>query len=401
MTWPSYRLPRAISFWLLAIVLVALLAAASAPSPLYGVYQAKWGFPTITLTAIYAVYAFGGIAALLTTGRLADHVGRRPVVASALIVEIVAMLAFVIAEDVAMLFVGRFLAGVGVGIGAGAVSAWLLDLQPPGSPRLGSLVSGVGPLLGLGLGAFIAGLLVQFGPDPQHLVFWFLAGVYGLGLIGIVAVPDPVGRQQGWLASMRPTVGVPPAARSMFIAGLPALVGLWALAGLYLSLGPSLLVSLLGTDSRVAGGGLILALCGSGAVASVAVRSLEPRRVLVRGSLMLIAGVGITLLGVWGGSIILLFAGSGIAGLGFGPAFSAFVGATAPLAPPQQRGALVAAIYVAVYLAISVPAIVGGAGATVLGLRDMTLAYGVVVILLATATTVGVSRRLAKAGAGA
>lgn len=360
-----------------------------------------WGFTTITLTAIYAVYALGGIGALLTTGRLPDHLGRRPVLASALVVEIVAMLAFVIAEDVGMLFVGRFLAGVGVGIGAGAVSAWLVDLQPPGNPRLGSLVSGVGPLLGLGLGAFVAGLLVQFGPDPEHLVFWVLAGLYGVGLIGIFAVPDPVGRRPGWLASMRPTIGVPPAARSMFLAGVPALVGVWALAGLYLSLGPSLAVSLLGTESRLAGGALILALTGAGAIASVAVQSFEPRLVLVRGSLVLIAGVGISLVGVVAGSIVLLFGGSVVAGLGFGPAFSAFIGATVPLASPQQRGALVAAIYVVVYVAISVPALVGGAGATVLGLRDMTVAYGLVVVLLAAATTLRVSRRLANVnGAG-
>jgi hypothetical protein len=57
---------------------------------------------------------------------------------------------------------------------------------------------------------------------------------------------------------------------------------------------------------------------------------------------------------------------------------------------------LVAALYVVVYLSISVPAIVGGAGATLFGLRDTTLAYGVVVMLLAAATTVGVSRQTAR-----
>jgi MFS family permease len=389
--------PRAIPFWFLAVVLVLLLAAASAPSPVYGLYQAMWGFPPITLTAIYGVYAVGGLAALLFFGRLPDHLGRRPVLAVALVIEIAGMLAFVIADGVEALFVGRFLAGAGVGLGAGAVSAWLLDLQPGHKPGLGGLVSGVGPLLGLGLGGFVSSVFVQYGPDPLHLVFWLLAGAYALGLVGILAISDPVDRRPGWLASIRPTVGVPSAARSTFTAGLPVLVALWALAGMYLSLGPSVAVSLLDSDSRLAGGTIILALTGVGAIASVVVASAAPHVVLVRGSLLLILGVAVTLVGVWARSIVLLFAGSVIAGLGFGPAFSAFVGSTVPLARPERRAALVAAIYVVVYVSISVPAIVGGAGATAFGLRDTFVIYGVVVIALGAATTVGVSRRLRSA----
>jgi MFS family permease len=38
------------------------------------------GFGPSTLTLIYAVYAFGALAALLFTGRLSDHLGRRAAV---------------------------------------------------------------------------------------------------------------------------------------------------------------------------------------------------------------------------------------------------------------------------------------------------------------------------------
>src|SRR5262245_47308318 len=116
---------RQISFWLLGLLLVLLLSAASAPSPLYGLYQGMWHFPAITLTAIYASYAIGGLGALLVTGRLPDHLGRRSVLAAGLVVEAGAMIVFVSAGDVTALFVGRILTGVGIGIAAGAVSAWL------------------------------------------------------------------------------------------------------------------------------------------------------------------------------------------------------------------------------------------------------------------------------------
>ena len=385
---------RRASFWLVGLVLVLLLSAASAPSPLYGLYQGLWHFPAITLTAIYASYAVGGLGALLTTGRLPDHLGRLVVLAAGLVVEVAAMLVFVLAGDVAALFIGRILAGAGIGIAAGAASAWLLDLSPPSDPGLGSVIGGAAPLLGLGAGALVGGALVEYGPDRLHLVFWLLAAAYGLAVLVILAIPDPALRRPGWRGSMRPAVDVPASARPTFLAGLPALVGMWALAGLYLSLGPSLASQLLAADNRAAGGLVIFALAGTGAVTAVVVRSGEPNRLLVRGSALVIVGVAVTLLGEFLRSVALLYGGSLIAGIGLGAGFSAFVRATAPLVPPERRGGLVAAIYVAVYVSFSVPTVLAGAGVSVVGLVPTVYVYGAVVIVLAGITTLAVSRRL-------
>jgi MFS family permease len=93
-------------------------------------------------------------------------------------------------------------------------------------------------------------------------------------------------------------------------------------------------------------------------------------------------------------SPLLLYGGSIVAGVGLGGGFSAFVRATAPLAPPDRRGALVAAIYVVTFVSFSVPTVLAGALVSVLGLRATSLGYGLVVITLAAATTVAVARRL-------
>jgi MFS family permease len=396
-----YILGRRTSFWLLALVLALLLSAASAPSPLYGIYQALWNFSPLTLTAIYASYALGGLATLLTTGRLSDHLGRRRVLSIGLAVQALAMLLFVVAGDVLLLFAARILSGVGIGIAVGAISGWLLDLSPPDDPQLGSVVNGAGPLLGLGGGALVAGLLVQYGPDPLHLVYWLLGGACLVAILVLMAIPDLVNRRPGWRASMRPTVGIPPSARAMFVAATPAIVGMWALGGLYLALGPSLAAEMLTTDSRVAGGLVIFALAGTGAVASFVFRRADPSRLLVRGSVVVICGVTVSLLGVLSGSLAILYAGSVVAGIGLGAGFSAFVRVTAPLVAPERRGALVAAIYVVTYLSFSVPTIIGGAAVTVVGLRPTAYGYGIVVIALAAVTTVVVWRGLRRVEATA
>ena len=85
-------LPSPVAFWSLAGILGLFLAAASAPSPLYQVYAARWHFSSITLTIVFAIYAIALLAALLVTGRLSDHIGRRPVILSSIVGEIIAML---------------------------------------------------------------------------------------------------------------------------------------------------------------------------------------------------------------------------------------------------------------------------------------------------------------------
>jgi MFS family permease len=393
----SRPLPHTVSFWFLAALLALFLFAAAAPSPLYVVYEARWHFSSVTLTAVFAVYAMALLVALLTTGRLSDHLGRRPVVAAALVVQVASMAAFLVAEDVAMLYVARSLQGLATGLATGAITAWLLDLEPSSRPGLGSVAGGIAPMVGLASGALFAGLLVQYGPDPLRLVYWLLAGIYAAALPALLAIEDAVERRPGWLASMAPEIGVPAAARGLFLAATPSLIATWALGGLYLSLGPSLAISLLGTDSHVAGGLVILALAGTGAVLSVLVRSTDPGLLLSRGSWTLLAGVAITLLSIATGSVAILYVGSVVAGAGFGPAFSGIFRSLAPLAPPDERSALIASIYIVSYLAFSLPAVIGGIAVSHYGLADATYAYGGIVIVLAASTATMAARGNARA----
>jgi MFS family permease len=315
------------------------------------------------------------------------------VVVLALVVQIGSMVAFLAARSVGMLFAARVLQGLGTGLATGALSAWLLDLQPPDNPRLGSFVASVAPVAGLAAGALVSGLLVQYGPDPLHLVFSLLCAVYTLAFAAMLVIVDVAQRTPGWLQSMRPQVGVPPAARSLFAASAPSLIATWALGGLYLSLGPSLALSLLKSDSSLAGAGVIVALVGAGAVAATLVRAVDARVIVIRASLVLVVGVGITELSVVLGSAVGLYVGSVLAGLGFGPAFSSVFRSLAPLAPPDKRAGLLASIFIVVYLAFSVPALIAGVAVTYYGLRDTTYVYGIVVMTLAAMTAVAVWRR--------
>ena len=140
------------------------------------------------------------------------------------------------AHGVGLLFAARALQGVAVGLISGAASAALFDLRPNGGAA--AVVSSAAPTGGQALGAIGASVLAQYAPAPTHLVWWLLLGAFITGVVAVLAMPEPGTVRPGVVSSLRPHASVPQAARGAFATAVPALVGIWALGGFYLSLGP-------------------------------------------------------------------------------------------------------------------------------------------------------------------
>jgi MFS family permease len=379
-------LHRAVAFWLVAATTATLTAASSAPSPLYPVYQAEFRFSAITLTVIFAVYVFALMGSLLTVGRLSDYVGRRVVFAGALVVEAAAMALFLRADGVGWLLGARVVQGFATGAAIGVLAAYLLDLQPGDGSRLGSLVNSAAPTLGLGLGAIATGLLIQYAPHPTRLIFAILLTLFVALALATVALPETVRHVPGAVAAMRPQVAVPRRAKRAFAGAVPTMVATWALGGLILSAGGSLLGTVFGQANYAVVGVVIGLFPVSAAAAAVLIRDLSPATMARIGSAVLAVGTGLFLLAVGSSSIALFVVASIVAGGGFGSAFLGGLRSVSQLAEPHERAALLSAVYVVSYLAFSVPALVAGLLTTHIGLRDTSLGYGGFVALLAVAT---------------
>src|SRR3954452_21330779 len=188
----------------------------------------------------------------------------------------------------------------------------------------------------------------------------------------------------GAVASLRPHVSVPREARAAFAVAAPALAGVWALGGFYLSLGPSLAAELLHSENLLWGGVLIFLLTGFGAAASAAFRKTYPPTVMLGGCLAL-AGALITFAAIETGTPAVLLVGTAVAGLGFGPAFMGAFRSVVALAPSDDRAGLVTAVYIVSYLATGIPAVIAGIATSQYGLHDTALVYSLIVAALAAA----------------
>ncbi|WP_344690924.1 MFS transporter [Blastococcus jejuensis] len=379
---PTRRLPRTAAFWSVAVLLVLMLAASGVPSPLYRVYQEQFGFSSGVLTTIFGIYSFALLLSLLVVGGLSDHVGRRPVLVVAFVLEAGAMLLFLFADGVGWLLAARVVQGLATGGLTSTLGATLLDLQRREHP-LGAFINSASPGLGLSLGAAGAGLLVQFVPSPTDWVFGVLTAVFLIAAVGTYLLPESSPRLPGALVSLRPRVHVPPLHRRAFLVALPCLVATWALGGLYASLGPSLVAQVFGIDNHLVGGLLILALNGTGIVGSLALRTSRPERALLLGALIFTVGVSGTLAALFTTSAALLFVAAVVTGFGFGAAFLGAVATITRGVAPGHRAGLLAAVFVVGYLAFSLPAIAAGAAVGAIGLTRTTEIYGAAVVALA------------------
>lgn len=388
------RLPRAAAFWVVAVVTAALLAASSAPSPLYPILQAEYGFSGLIETAIFAIYVLALLAALLTLGRLSDVVGRRPVLAAALVVEAAAMAIFLGADGVGALLAARAVQGLATGAAVGVLGAYLLDLQPRNGSRLGSLMNSAAPTAGLGIGAVLAGILIQYAPHPTRLVFAVLTVLFVLLAVTTAALPETVSRVPGVAAALRPRVSVPPQARAAFGSALPAIIASWALGSLMLSIGGALLAGTFAETNHAVVGLLLAVFAVSGAVAAIAGRDLAPTPMARRGTAALAGGTLLFLLALATSSLAAFVPSVIVAGAGFGTAFLGALRSVTQLAAPHERAALLSAVYVVSYLAFSVPALVAGVVLTHAGLRSTALGYaGFVAVVAAAALAIEWHRR--------
>jgi len=381
------RLGPTASFYLLASIILFFLAGSSAPTPLYAVYQAAWGFSPITITVVFGIYAVAVLAMLLVVGSLSDHVGRRPVLLVATLVQAATMIVFATAHGVPALIVARVMQGLATGAAAGAVGAGMIDLD-----RVrGTTANSIAPLLGTATGALLAGVLVQYLPAPTVLVYAVLAGVYVVQFVGVLGMRETVTRRPGALASLRPHLRVPARLHSAMWIAMPALVAAWALAGFYGSLGPLLVRRLLASQSVMLGGLALFVLAASGAAAVYLMRERTARSMLAIGTTALAGGVALTLAAIPTGSAFVFFSGAVIAGAGFGGTFQGAIRMVVPQAEPHERAGVLSIVYIIAYLAMGVPAVLGGIRAVHGGgVLATAREYGVSVMVLALSALAGV-----------
>ncbi|WP_339068477.1 MFS transporter [Teredinibacter turnerae] len=362
----------------LCFTLLIFLAAASTPTPMYHLYQEQWHFSSAMLTLVFGVYALMMLASLLIAGGLSDHIGRKPVIAAAIVLEIVAVGLFILAQNVHWLLFARVMQGTATGIASSVIAASMLDADHQRGPLFNSLSS----ISGLGLGALVSSLLIFFAPMPLALSYWVLLLLLLVALLWLISIEETASLRPGALASLIPRIAIPAEIRGALMTVAPVNVSGWALGGFYLSLAPSVIVDITHTDSVLIAGGAVFLLTLSGAISVFVQRNRAPEAMLAYGATALALGLGLFLVSIQIGQIGVLLLGSVIAGSGFGSSFVGSMRSVLPLAPASQRAGLTAVFFIISYLALSIPSMAAGLLIKQLGLHTTALGFGTLLLVM-------------------
>jgi MFS family permease len=378
-----------------AVTFVVTMIGTTLPTPLYPLYEQRYGFGGLMVTVVFATYAVGVGAALVVLGNLSDRIGRRPVLLAGLAFALVSSLVFLIPAEPA-LFVGRFLSGVSAGIFTGTATATIIDLAREDRKARAGLVAAAVNMLGLGLGPVLAGVLAQYAPLPLDLSYLVHAALVVAATVALWFVPEPVGRRGRFRIEPLRVGGVPEEVRGVFVrAAIGGFAG-FAVLGLFTAVSPSVLVQVLGRTSHVVVGLVVFLMLGASALGQVLSASVPERVALPLGCGGLAVGAALIGTGIATASLALFCTGAAIAGLGQGMSFRAGLGAVGSRAPQEVRGAVVATFFLVLYVAISLPVIGVGAAAQAFGLVPAGVVFSAIVALLALAAvvlTVRASRR--------
>jgi MFS family permease len=300
-------------------------------------------------------------------------------------------IAFLLADGLALLLVGRVLAGLAAGIFTGTATATLVDLAGPQRREKATLTATIANMGGLGCGPLLAGLLAQWAGSPLRLPFWVYLALLVPAAIGIWAMPEPVAATSR--LRLRPqALTVPTEMRTTFVeAALAGFAG-FAVLGLFTAVAPAFLGQELGVTSPAVVGLVVFAVFAASMVGQALLEQVPESAPMPAGCVALIAGMGLLALGLALPSLALLVLGGVVAGLGHGLAFRAGLTAVNTSAPAERRAAVASSFFVVMYVAISLPVIGVGVLAQATGLRTAGLTFATVVAAVAVVVLVLLGR---------
>ena len=371
--------------------LVAVFAASAAPVPVFNVYRAENGLTTADLSLSVVAYFAGTIIALLCLGRLAHHLGRRPVGLATLLTMIAGSLVLLDVTGLGALVAGRFLMGVGAGLASSALTSYIADSAPDRPAWVAGVVTSQAPMLGLTIGSVISGALVQYVPGARVWVYVAMAALLALCLLLMLGCRETGEPTPGVWRSLRPRVSVPARARSLLPVALSVFTATWALGAFYQSFVPTIARDQLHSDNALVVSLLFAAYMAPSVAGAPLVGRLLPATAQRLGMVVFVVGVTGILVALVTTSVVVMTTATIVASVGQGMGVSASMRALLLGSTAAERPSLMSAIYLACYTGAMVPSIIAGQLSHVLPTVTIAFGYGVLA-LVATAITLVFAR---------
>jgi hypothetical protein len=358
---PERRQHRS-GFWAVAFAFVIVMAVATLPSPLYGLYRARDHLSAFTVTVVFAIFAGGTIGALFSVRFIVVRVGRRGAMLGAVATMMAAVGLLAAWKALPGLLIGRLITGVAVGLAAGTAITYLIELRaranPSASPVRARNIGTAVTVGGLGLGPLIAGCLAEWVKHPLTVPYLLFVALGAVALIGLATAPET-----GTPAAPAPSrAGGSSRSVRVLVPGAIATLTAFSANGLFAGLSGLILATTLHHPSRALSGAALFLVFACGVASQLATNGLPASRVFVIGTISMLAGLAllVTSVRLSTPSLALFLVSGGLIGAGTGAVFKGTTGLVLEASAPENRLALTSDLLIALYAGLSIPVI--GAG---------------------------------------
>lgn len=350
---------RRASFWVAGVVVALALWTSACPTMTNPLYQSQWGVSTTTITWIFAAYPLALIPVLILLGDVSDHIGRRLSMVLGLLAELVGVLLFVVANDVAWLLVGRAFMGLGVGLSLSAANVAMVEFSAPGQEKLASAIATGISSIGIALAMLVGGALIQYAPFPLRLNFVALAIMIVVGILLVWGLPRHTRDETAEPWRVRAIV-IPRGSRGIFVAGALAMSSSFLLGAIVLPLGAKIAQQLAGSTNALVTGALLAVFAIFIVLTSTYARRFGEWALIVAGATGSITAVWLYVVTGTAHSLVIFFLGSAVAGAAYAFNFAGGLTVLNKYAAPHHRASMVSGGYLIGYIS-------QGAGAPLVG----------------------------------
>lgn len=136
----------------------------------------------------FSLFTLASISTRFFAGRIADRVGRVPVIKTSIFIIILSMLLFSHAVNATMFYLGSIAFGFGVGIFFPALTAWTIDLGDELKRGRALATMYISLEIAIGSGALLSGSWVGNHVERLPMMFYFSAFMCILGLVYLYRV---------------------------------------------------------------------------------------------------------------------------------------------------------------------------------------------------------------------
>jgi len=360
---------RSITPWLLAVPSLFFIAwGGNHFTPLLPLYDEVADLIPWQTNMLLGTYVFGLVPGLLVAAALSDVYGRKPITLVGLISSALGNLLILLGPtSISMLYIGRFFAGLAVGVGMSVGTSWIKELStrewdPKATIGAGARRPSLTMTLGFGGGAAVTGALAQWAPAPTVTPFIVVVTLLVLTLVPTAFAPETVGTtapqqpsDQSWVRQLRTPSATHP---DFLIKVATAAPWVFGAGGVAYGLLPQIMADATGDYMTIYAALMAVVTMGVGAFIQPFAQKIDQRldgRGLPIGLAMVVLGLVVASIASYYENPILGLLAAVILGLGYGSVLVTGLSRVQQIAPPQDLAGLTGIFYALTYFGFLFP----------------------------------------------